>query len=92
MVCKCFGIDYYTIFDQDKNEETEPDDENLAIENNAQIGKISKIPTSFEDKLGINGNNKFQKLVKKIDDTVDQNGLDPEINKLILAIKTYIEN
>ena len=92
MICKVFGIDYYTIYDNDKAEDGEPTNENTAIENNAGNGKKTKFSTSFEAKLGVTGDNKFQKLVKKIDELTDTNSLDQEIKDCVSNLKTFIEN
>lgn len=92
MICKVFGIDYYTIFDNDKATDDEPTNENTAIENNVQDEKKTKFSTSFEAKLGINGDNKFQKLVKKIDDLTDTNSLDQEVKNCVSSLKTFIES
>jgi len=92
MICKVFGIDYYTIYDNDKAENDEPTNENTAIENNAKNGKKTKFSTSFEAKLGVTGDNKFQKLVKKIDEITDTNSLDQEIKTCLNNLKTFIES
>jgi len=92
MICKVFGIDYYTIYDNDKVEDNEPTNENTAIKNNAENGKKTKFSTSFEAKLGVSGDNKFQKLVKKIDEITDINSLDQEIKTCLSNLKNFIEN
>lgn len=92
MICKVFGVDYFTLFDQDKAEDDEPATENSAIESNAQTGKIAKFSTSFETKLGISGDGKFQKLVKIIDEITDTSNLDQEITATLASLKTFIEN
>lgn len=92
MVCKVFGIDYFTLFDQDKVEDDEPEAENSAIENNAQTNKIKKISTSFEAKLVITGDDKFQKVVKIIDEMTDTVSLDQEIKGALTDIKGFIES
>jgi len=93
MICKVFGIDYYTIYDNDKAEDDEPTNENTAIENNAENGKIKKISPNFEAKLGVTGDDKkFQKLVKKIDDITDTKSLDQEIKTCLSNLKTFIES
>ncbi|HNU96580.1 MAG TPA: AAA family ATPase, partial [Candidatus Magasanikbacteria bacterium] len=88
MICKVFGIDYFTIYDNDKAEDDEPTNENTAIENNTGNGKKTKFSTSFEAKLGVTGDNKFQKLVKKIDELSDTNSLDQEIKTCVSNLKT----
>lgn len=85
MICKCFGVDYFTIYDHDKEE-----DENTAIENNVQNGKMTKFSTSFESKLGIAEPNKFQKLVKTIDELTDINSLDQEIKDCVNNLKIFL--
>lgn len=92
MICKVFGIDYFTAFDNDKATDDEPDGENTAIENNAQDGKYFKFSTSFEALLGVSGNNKFQELVKVIDRLTDINTVDNQIHEAVNAIKNFIEN
>ena len=92
MICKVFGVDYFTLFDQDKAEDDEPETENSAIESNAQTGKIAKFSTSFEAKLGITGEGKFQKLVKIIDEMTDTTSLDQEIKDTLSSLKTFIES
>ncbi len=92
MICKVFGIDYFTIYDNDNAEDDEPTNENTAIENNAENGKKTKFSTSFEEKLGVAGDNKFQKLVKKIDELSDTNSLDQEIKTCVSNLKTFIES
>ncbi len=92
MICKVFGIDYFTIYDNDKAEDDEPINENTAIENNADNGKKTKFSTSFEAKLGVTGDNKFQKLVKKIDELSDTNSLDQKIKTCVNNLKTFIES
>ena len=92
MICKVFGIDYFTIYDNDNAEDDEPTNENTAIENNVENGRKTKFSTSFEEKLGVAGDNKFQKLVKKIDELSDTNSLDQEIQTCIRNLKTFIES
>ncbi len=92
MICKVFGVDYFTLFDQDKAEDDEPETENSAIESNAQTGKIAKFSTSFEVKLGITGEGKFQKLVKIIDEVTGIGSLDQEIKDTLASLKTFIES
>lgn len=92
MICKVFGIDYFTLFDQDKAEDDEPEAENSAIESNAQTEKITKFSTSFEEKLGITEDGKFQKLVKAVDDITDITSADSEIQTAVNNIKDYIES
>ncbi len=92
MICKVFGIDYFTIYDNDKAEDDEPTNENTAIENNAENGKKTRFSTSFEAKLGVTGESKFQKLVKKIDEITDTNSLDQEIKTCLSNLKTFIES
>lgn len=87
MICKCFGIDYYTIFDHDKEE-----NENTAIEANSEKENKTQFSTSFERRLGINQNeDKFQKLVTLIDGLTDINNLDDEIKKCLINLKKFIE-
>jgi len=92
MICKVFGIDYFTIYDNDNAEDDEPTNENTAIENNVENGRKTKFSTSFEEKLGVAGDNKFQKLVKKIDELSDTNSLDQEIQTCIRNLKTFIKS
>jgi len=92
MICKVFGIDYFTIYDNDKMKDDEPTNENMAIENNAENGKKTKFSTSFEKKLGVTKDKNFQKLVKKIDELSDTNSLDQEIQTCIRDLKTFIES
>ena len=92
MICKVFGIEYFTVFDNDKATDDEPINENAAIENNVQNEKKTKFSTSFEAKLGVAGDNKFQKLVKKIDELTDMNSLDQEIKDCANNLKTFIES
>lgn len=88
LICKCFGIDFYTIFDHDKEE-----NENTVIEANAGTGKNTQFSTSFEKKLGINQNDdKFQKLVALIDGLSNTNGLDQEIKDCLTNVTTFIIN
>jgi len=90
MICKVFGIDYFTIFDNDKTEEGEPVSENTAIENNAQGEKKIKFSTSFEARFGIGGDNKFQKLVKKIDELTNLDSLDSEIKDCLDKLNKFL--
>jgi predicted ATP-dependent endonuclease of OLD family len=105
MICKVFGIDYFTIYDKDTKEKDESKTdkqnieqnkkENKAIEAGAQkgkIGKIFKFSTSFEAELGVIGDNKFQKLAKKIDEITDTNFLEQEIKTCLSDLKTFIES
>jgi len=95
MICKVFGIDYFTIYDNDNNDKIEDNEltnENTAIKNNAENGKKTRFSTSFEDKLGVAGDNKFQKLVKKIDELSDTNSLDREIKDCVRDLKNFIES
>ncbi len=88
MICRIFGINYFTVYDHDKYE-----NENIFIDNNALQGKIFKFSTNFEAKLGVIGDNKFQKLVKKIDELTDADieSLDQEIKDCLSNLKTFIE-
>jgi len=100
MICKVFGIDYFTIYDEDikEKDESKTDEQNIkqnekenkAIEDGTQQGEIFKFSTSFEAKLGVTGDNKFQKLVKKIDELSDTNSLDQEIKTCVSNLKTFI--
>lgn len=92
MICKVFGIDYFTVFDNDKATDDEPTNENTAIENNSQNEKKTKFSTNFEAKLGVTGDNKFQNLVKKIDELTDTNSLDQEVKNCVSSLKTFIES
>jgi len=103
MICKVFGIDYYTIFDADikendlnktKQQNTEQNDkENTAIEDGAENNKLTKFTESFERALGVTGNDdKFQRLVKKIDDTVSTDNLDQQIKGCLVNLKIFIED
>jgi hypothetical protein len=86
MICKCFGIDYYTIFDHDIDE-----NENTAIETNAETGRLTQFSTSFEKKLGINQNDdKFQKLVSLVDGLSDINSLDQEVKDCLTNLTSFI--
>jgi len=102
MICKVFGIDYYTIFDADiegkddskieQQNKKQNDKENKAIRSNAKNDKFTEFSTSFEARLGVTGDNKFQKLVKKIDELSDKNSLDQEIKNCLSNLKTFIES
>jgi len=92
MICRVFGIDYFTVFDNDNATDDKPNNENAAIENNAQSGKQIKFSTSFEALLGVTGGNKFQKLVKAIDELTDINTANEEVRQAVTAIKNFIEN
>lgn len=92
MICKVFGIDYYTIYDNDNIEDNEPVNENTAIENNADGRKKTKFSTSFEKLLGVKGDNKFQKLVNLIDELDGIESLNEEVKKCLDGLKNYIEN
>ncbi len=92
MICRVFGIDYFTIFDNDKATVDKPGNENAGIENNALDGKLVKFSTSFEALLGVTGDNKFQKLVQAIDEMTDINSVNEKIQQAINAIKDFIEN
>jgi len=92
IICKVFGIDYFTIYDNDKAEDDEPTNENTAIENNVENEKKIKFSTSFEKQLEVTGNNKFQKLVKKIDELTDADLLSKEIKNCVNNLKNFIES
>lgn len=92
MICKCFNIDYYTIFDHDDKDGCEPEKENGLIERNAQNEKMTKFNTSFEQTLGISSDNKFQKLVEYIDKLDNSDSLNPEIEDCLNKLKNFIEN
>lgn len=92
MICRVFGIDYFTIFDKDKDNDDESYNENSVIENNAQEGKVVKFSTNFEALLDVTGNNKFQKLVKVISELSDIEIVNEEVRQTIGAIKNFIEN
>ncbi|MFA5136339.1 MAG: AAA family ATPase [Patescibacteria group bacterium] len=92
MICKVFGVDYFTLFDSDKVDDDELDNENTAIESNAIEGKLLKFSSSFENKLGVNGDSKFQKLVRKIDELEDVTTLDTEIQTAVNSIKSFIKD
>lgn len=90
MICKVFGIDYFTVFDND-NVIDEATNENTAIEHNAQSGKLIRFSTSFEALLGVTGN-RFQKLVEAIEEITDISTVNEEIRRATMAIKNFIEN
>jgi predicted ATP-dependent endonuclease of OLD family len=101
MICKVFGIDYFTVFDADMKETDntktdqqnveQNDNENVALETNAQAGKSVKFLTSFEKLLGVNGDNKFQKLVNMIDQISDINSVNQEVRDRLNSLKDFIE-
>lgn len=90
-ICRVFNIDYFTVFDQDKTEGKQ-EDENAAIENNIKGENIVKFSTSFEKLFGISKDDEFQKLVKKIDDTTNIDLINPEIKTAVEDIKKFIES
>jgi predicted ATP-dependent endonuclease of OLD family len=92
MICKVFGIDCFTVFDNDKATDEEPDCENIAIENSCPSGRYIKFSTSFEALLGVNGDNKFQKLFHVIDEITDISITNREIHQAVNTIKGFIEN
>jgi len=88
MICKHFGIDYYTLYDHDQDE-----NENTLIESNAQPDKVKSFSSNFEAKLGITQNDdKFQKVIKKIDILTDINFLDQETKDIIDDLKMFVQN
>jgi predicted ATP-dependent endonuclease of OLD family len=102
MICAAFGIDYFTIYDEDIKEKddskTEMENiiqnknENEAIKNGALKEKFSKFSTSFEVKLGVTGEHKFQNLVEKIEKLSNEEELDQEIKDCLNNLKKFIEN
>lgn len=91
MICKVFGIDYFTIFDNDKATDDEPTNENTAIENNVQSRKFIKFSSNFEALLGVTGDNKFQKMVREIDGLGDISTVNTEIKQAVMNVKNFIE-
>ena len=89
-ICKCFGVDYFTVFDTDKKNNDEPDNENSLIENNALPNKTFKYSSNFEALLGISGQNKFQNLVGKIDNLSNLEGINEEIKTSVKKLKEFI--
>lgn len=87
MICKCFGVNYFTLYDHDEEE-----DENGIIEANAQSGKVVKFLTSFEGKLGVTGDDKFKKLVKAVGVITNIASVDTGIQTAVNGIKNFIES
>jgi len=85
MICKVFGVDYFTIYDNDSDE-----NENNSIETNAQPDKIMRFSTSFEAKLEVTGDNEFQNLVRKIDGLTNIDSQDQDIKNCISSLKNFI--
>lgn len=91
MICRCYGVDYFTMFDEDKNEDDEPDSANINIETNSQSGKMAKLSSSLSAKLGVAGDHKFNRLVKAVDGLTDANLFDQETKDCIERVKDFIE-
>lgn len=97
MICRAFNVDYFTVFDKD---DASPDNsennekENECLISGAQNEKCFMFSSSFEKLLDIsneNGDTKFQKLVKKIDNLTSIIGLNQEIIDVTAKIKDFIE-
>lgn len=91
MICKAFGLDYFTVFDNDKASDDEPVNENPAIENNAQPERLVKFSTNFEALFGVTEDNKFQKLVNAVDEVTDISAVNEEIRQATSKLKNYLE-
>lgn len=99
MICRAFNINYFTIFDKDDassdNSESNKK-ENNCLSLGAQGEKYVMFSTSLEELLGVSnsnssGDNKFQKLVKKIDNATSLDGLNQEIINATTKMKDFIE-
>lgn len=94
MICKCFGVDFFTLFDGDDDDGTDSSSnkqENISIKNDS-LNYFEFEGTNFEKLLGITSNNhKFAKLVEKIDSLTDLTGIDTKIIDALNAIETFIK-
>lgn len=97
MICKVFGINYFTMFDRDDAGSSNPEqneEENKCLTAGAKGDEFCMFSSSLEKLLDISsetGDTKFQKLVKKIDDTTSADSLNQEIIDAISKIKNFIE-
>lgn len=91
LLCKSFGIPYYTLIDLDGK--AEADAENKAIIDSAATGAISKLSTSFEALLGIGATaeHKASKTLTRIDE-LDTAAIPEEIATVTTGISTWSLN
>ena len=91
LLCKCFGADYFTVYDEDRKdgETFDNNEENNAIETNSLNGQHYKFPQSFEISLGVSN---FQGVAIKVDSINSASGLDANLTALLNKLKTYIES
>lgn len=88
LICKVFGVLYFTVFDLDNK--TETDDENKIIIDNSNNSDYFHFQSSFENVLGIGSNtdHKATKTIKKVIETKKEN-FDQMIKNLVEKLKTF---
>lgn len=92
LLCKAFGIKYFTLFDKDKKKGDiyDNDVENQAILNNIFSEEaFYQFESSFEEALGVSD---FQKVVAKIDSMENREEIPDEIINAMEKIKNFILN
>lgn len=90
LICKCFGVKFYTLYDKDKKKSDTFDnnEQNGFIESNAITGQVSSFSKSFESSLGVT---EFQGVVEKVDKLTSVSGLDSELTEILSKLKVFIE-
>lgn len=90
LICKCFGVKFYTLYDKDKKEIDifDNNEQNSFIESNAIKGQVSSFSKSFESSLGVT---EFQGVVEKVDKLTSTSGLDSELTDILSKLKVFIE-
>jgi len=86
LLCRSFGIPYFTLFDLDGSQPGEGD--NKRPKEWADSGAILMFTTSFEELFGVGDRNKTSNLLTLIDGTAPEN-IPSEIKAAITAIETW---
>lgn len=89
MICQCFGINYFTLFDADAKPDETFDNNiaNQAIIDNAVNGNLAMFSSSFEDLLGVSN---FNAVVTRIDNLTNLTSINAEIIEKLDLIESFL--
>lgn len=90
LLCKSYGIAFYTVLDLDGRPETEKDNKNIIdwVENKA----VSKFATSFETLLGTSGKEHKTSVSFAVIDSMSEANIPADIKAVIESISAWSQN